>query len=273
MLLLAFVALWEGYKVLGKATDGMVPFTNARLPVSPHDVAMPHVWEIVQSLFIPAQRGSDQILLTGLAQAALFTLREAITGFLIGSTVGFGLALLFELSRPIERGLMPFVIASQTVPLLAIAPMVVIWGGRIGWPTWASVSMIAAYLSFFPVTINTVRGLRSSAATAVELMRSYAATRAETLLKLQIPASLPYVFSALKVAATASVIGALIGELPASLSEGLGRSLLTFSYYFQSGSERLFATLVIAATLGLITVGMVSLLERLVVPSARRLES
>jgi NitT/TauT family transport system permease protein len=271
-LLVLFIILWEAYKAMGKASNGMVPFLSVQLPVSPRDIAMPHVWDIVGSLVEPAQRGSDTILLTILLENAVFTFREAIAGFLIGSTVGFGLAVVFVLSAPLERGLMPYVIASQTIPLLAIAPMVVIWGGKIGLPVWASVSIIAAYLSFFPVTINTVRGLRSPSVTAVELMSSYAASRREILWKLQIPASLPYVFTALKIAATASVIGAIIGELPASLNFGLGRSLLTFSYYFQSGPERLFAAILIAALLGITTVGLVSIVERLAVPPARRLE-
>jgi NitT/TauT family transport system permease protein len=272
ILIAVLVALWEGYKALGAASGGMIPFTAVELPISPYDTSMPHVWDIVTTLFAPAQRGGDQSLLALYVEAALFTAREVLLGFAIGSAFGFALAVLFVVSAPVERGLMPYVIASQTVPLLAIAPMVVIWGGQIGWPSWVSVSLISAYLSFFPVTINTVRGLRSPPASAVELMRSYAATRTQLLWKLQVPASLPYLFTALKLAATASVVGAIIGELPAGLSVGLGRSLLRASYFFGTAPENLFGAVIVAALLGMATFGLVTLAEHLLVPQARRVE-
>lgn len=270
LLIALLVVLWEGYKALGKAADGMIPFTSVELPVSPYDTSMPHTWDVISALFSPAQRGAEQTLVGLYLEAALFTFREVILGFLIGSAFGFGLAVVFVLYGPIERGLLPYVIASQTVPLLAIAPMVVIWGSQIGWPSWVSVSLISAYLSFFPVTINAARGLRSPQPSAVELMRSYAATRPQLLWKLQIPASLPYVFTALKLAATASVVGAIIGELPAGLSVGLGRSLLRASYFFGTAPERLFGAVLVAALLGMLAFGLVALAERLVVPEARR---
>jgi len=269
-LLAVLALLWEGYKAIGKAADGLIPFTSIELPVSPYDTSMPHVWDIATALFSEAQRGDQQTLLALYLEAALFTFREVILGFAMGSAFGFGLAVLLVLFAPIERGLMPYVIASQTVPLLAIAPMVVIWGSQIGWPSWVSVSLISAYLSFFPVTINTARGLRSPEASAVELMRSYAATRTQLLWKLQVPASLPYVFTALKLAATASVVGAIIGELPAGLTVGLGRSLLRASYFFGTAPERLFAAVVVSAILGMVAFGLVSLAERMVIPEARR---
>ena len=109
---------------------------------------------------------------------------------------------------------MPYVVASQTVPFLAIAPMVVVWGLNNGIPAWASVSIIAAYLTFFPVAINTLRGLLSPDPNSLELMQSFAATPRDVLWKLQVPAALPYIFTALKVTATASIVGALVGELP-----------------------------------------------------------
>jgi len=272
VLVIVLIVLWEGYKAMGKATGGMIPFTTVGLPVSPFDTSMPHTWDIAAALFGPAQRGADKSLLVLYLEAALFTFREVLLGFAIGSAVGFGLAVLFVVNAPIERGLMPYVVASQTVPLLAIAPMVVIWGSQIGLPSWGSVSLIAAYLSFFPVTINTVRGLRSPPPLAVELMRSYAASRTDLLRKVQIPASLPYVFTALKLAATASVVGAIVGELPAGLSVGLGRSLLRASFFFGTSPERLFAAVIVAALLGIVAFGLVAVAERIVVPEARRVE-
>ena len=165
---------------------------------------------------------------------------------------------------------MPYVVASQTVPIIAIAPMVVVWGGRLAVPQWLTVSIIAAYLTFFPVVINTVRGLRSPEATSMELMRSYASTPGETLWKVQVPAALPYIFTALKVSAAASVIGAIVGELPAGFRGGLGRDLLQFSQQFTAAPQKLFAAVIIAGLAGIAFVGSVTLAEHRFVASARR---
>jgi NitT/TauT family transport system permease protein len=272
-LLAIVIALWEGYKLLGKLSGGTIPFTNLGLPVRADNRSMPHVWDIVGALFQPRQRGSEEILVVFLAKGAFFTLRSALVGFLVGSVIGFAIGVVFVHSRFLERGLMPYVVASQTVPIIAIAPMVVIWVSRLGWPTWRGVAIIAAYLTFFPVAINTLRGLRSPDPPAVELMSSYASSGWEVLWKLRFPAALPYLFTALKVSATLSVTGAIIGELPTGLSQGLGRSLLTFMYYYVSGPEKLYASVLVAGALGITFVGAVALAERLVVPTGRRLEA
>jgi NitT/TauT family transport system permease protein len=165
---------------------------------------------------------------------------------------------------------MPYVVASQAVPLLAIAPMVVIWGAQFDLPRWSMVSVIAAYLTFFPVTINTLRGLRSPSATSVELMRSYAASKNEVLWKLKVPAALPYIFTALKISATASVIGAIIGELPAGLADGLGRALLNFNNTFITSPEKLYGSVLVSALLGIVFVSLIAITERIVLPPTRR---
>ena len=275
-ILVGLVLLWEGYKAMGKATGGTIPFTDIGLPVRPDDSSMPHVADIIGALFRPVSRAPDaDVLVVLLLKNAIITWHRAAVGFLIGSLAGFGLGALFARSRLLERGVMPFVVASQTIPLIAIAPMIVIWGGSGAWPSWLvhaffldeagfSVAVISAYLTFFPVTINSLRGLRSPDPTAVELMRSYAASEGQILWKLRLPASLPYLFTALKISATASVIGAIIGELPAGLGDGLGRSLLTFSYYYISGPPKLYAAIIISAFLGITFVAIVALAERLV---------
>jgi NitT/TauT family transport system permease protein len=263
------VLAWEGYRWLGGATDGRIPLTEIPLPVATN--AVPHTLDIIGELFAPLQRGSDRTVLAFLIDSALFTFRSALVGFVIGGMVGFLLGVVFAQFAPLERGLMPYVIASQTVPLLAISPMVVIWSARLGLPVWAAVSIIAAYLTFFPVTINTLRGLRSPQATALELMRSYASSRWQTLWKVQVPSALPYVFTALKISATASVVGAIVGELPSSLNQGLGRALLSFSYYFATGPERVYGAVLVAALAGTTFVGLVALAERLTLPPTRRM--
>ncbi|MBV7328755.1 ABC transporter permease subunit [Chloroflexi bacterium TSY] len=282
LIVLLLIVLWEGYKLLAapggqylsgtasiKVDDEQIPGLLCRtvglceipLPIRADDRSMPHVQDMVTTIFNPPRRGSDQILLTILVQASLFTLQEAVLGFLIGGFLGFGLGILFAHSTLLERGLLPYVVASQTVPLLAIAPMVVIWlgGSRL------SVAVIAAYLTFFPVTINTLIGLRSPKPTAVELMHSYAATHTQILWKLRVPAALPYIFTALKVSATASVVGAIIGELPSGIADGLGRVILNFNQYYATGPEKLWASILFASLTGLVFFIFITLLEMLIV--------
>lgn len=261
-LLIAFVLLWEGYKFVWTALEWS-------WPIRPDNRTMPHIWDIVGALFQPAQRNGPPLIWVEL-KAALLTLREAFVGFLLGGAFGFSLGVLFVRSVNAERAFMPYVVASQTVPIIAIAPMVVVWGGRISLPQWISVSVIAAYLTFFPVVINTLRGLRSPEVTSMELMKSYASTPRETLWKVQVPAALPYIFTALKVSAAASVIGAIVGELPAGLRGGLGRDLLQFSQQFAAAPQKLFAVVIIAGMAGIVFVGLVTLAEHKFVASARR---
>lgn len=268
VLMLALVLLWEGYKALGQVTDNHIPFTSLALPLKPNDYNMPHVWDIIGALFRPARRNGP-VLIGILIKAALFTAREAVFGFIIGGLLGFALGVTFAHSSLLERSLLPYVVASQTVPLLAIAPMVVIWL-RAGW--W-SVAVISAYLTFFPVTINTLRGLRSVEPMALELMRSYAATRNEILWKLRVPAAMPYIFTALKVSATASVVGAIIGELPSGMRDGLGGAILNFNQYYLAGPPKLWATNIIAALVGIGFFIVISVAEVLVVPKGQQRET
>lgn len=271
MILSLVVVLWEGYKLVGALTGGVVPLTDIDLPVRADDRSMPHVSQIFASLFQPNRRGGDEALGVFLLSSAWVTFREALVGFVAGGLIGFALGLLFVRSSLAERGLMPWVVASQTVPLLAIAPMVVLWAGKARLPLWVAVAAIAAFLSFFPVTINTVRGLRSPSPTATELFRSYASTPRQEFLKLRVPSALPYLFTGLKVAAGASVVGTIVGELPSGLPDGLGRQLLTFAYYYVSGPEKLYAAVLFSALLGIAFVALVALIERLVIPGSRRM--
>lgn len=271
IILLLLVGMWEGYKLLSVATGGNIPFTETSLPVRADDRSMPHVTQIIGSLFEPSRRGAEESLGMFLLAASWVTFKEAVVGFAAGGIIGFGLGLLFVRSSLAERGLMPWVVASQTVPLLAIAPMVVLWAGKANMPLWVAVAAIAAFLSFFPVTINTVRGLRSPPPTATELFRSYASTPGQEFVKLRVPAALPYLFTGLKVAAGASVVGTIVGELPSGLPDGLGRQLLTFAYYYLSGPEKLYAAVLFSALLGIVFVSLVALAERLVIPRSRRM--
>jgi len=254
-------AFWEAFKWVGEQTGlKLGQFTV-------NDRTLPHVHDIVGQLFEPSRRNGP-LLIEVLWDAALFTAKEAAVGFLLGASIGFLIAVVLVHSRLLQRGFLPYIVASQTVPILAIAPMVVIWLGGRGLPDWLSVSVISAYLTFFPVTINTLRGLDSADPRALELMRSYAANRFRILWKVRIPASLPFVFTALKVSATASVVGAIIGELPASIQSGLGGAILNFNQYYASSPPSLWATNLIAALLGIAFFLVVLLAEKLVVRRA-----
>jgi NitT/TauT family transport system permease protein len=171
---------------------------------------------------------------------------------------------------PLARGFMPWVVASQVVPLVAIAPMIVIWGGKLGLPSWMAVTGISAYLAFFPVTINTLRGLRSPARVQVELMQSVAAGPVRAMGYLRLPAALPYLFAGLRLAATASVVGAIVGELSAGTGRGIGRAILTFTYYYSNGPEKLYASVFVAALAGIAFVQMLALLEFLTLRNRRQ---
>lgn len=224
-----------------------------------NDLNLPHLQMIAEAFLQPARRNGELLLLRILADAGVYTFSEAIFGFVFGAALGFVLGAVFAHSPLMERGLLPYVVASQTVPILAIAPMVVIWLGA----GQLSVAVIAAYLTFFPVTINTLRGLQSPAAEQVELMRSYAAGRWTIMWKLRLPAALPYIFTALKVSATASVVGAIIGELPSGIGDGLGRAILDFSSdYSLVSTPKLWASIVMAAAVGIVFFVSVSLAER-----------
>jgi NitT/TauT family transport system permease protein len=211
------------------------------------DLNLPHVWDIAVALASPVQRGRDDSLGQFLVGAALYTFREAAIGFALGAVLGITLAAVFVHSRLLERAMVPYVIASQTVPIVALAPMVVFAFGQ----SVTSVVVIATYLTFFPVTIAMVRGLRAPDPRALELMRSYAASRWETLWKLRMPAALPYLFTALKISATASVVGAIIGEGPGGIPDGLGRALINFNNQYITGPEKLWAAILVTALLGI----------------------
>jgi ABC-type nitrate/sulfonate/bicarbonate transport system permease component len=162
----ALLLFWEVYIALGRASGGALPLTD-------FPWKLPHWQAIVEQLLQPARRNGPVLLVGILGDAALVTWREAFTGFIAGSLLGFALGTIFAHSRLLERALLPYAVASQTVPILALAPMIVTALGA----GWVPVAVISAYLTFFPVTINTLRGLLSPQPTAVELMRSYAASR------------------------------------------------------------------------------------------------
>ena len=260
LVLAAVWGLYTGYRWLWVTTGWTWPFVV-------DDLTMPHLHDIVSRLWEPASSGGPP-LYEPLLEAAAFTAKEAAVGFALGTAIGLAFGTIFHFSGLLRRGFLPYVVASQTVPILAIAPMVVIWLGGKGLPVWVPVAVIAAYLTFFPVTINTLRGLDSADPRKLELMRSYAAPGWRTLWTVKFPSALPYVFAALKVSATASVVGAIVGELPSSIQDGLGGAILNFNQYYSLDPAALWATNLVAAALGIAFFGAVVVAERVVVRAA-----
>lgn len=273
LVFLVILALaYTGYKAFGQSIDDAQtdwPVIGAVLPRT-DDLTMPPIPAILSEFGQPPQRNSNKPLGAFIAEASLFTFREAAFGFIMGVVLGLGIAVVMLRSRWLERGLSPYLVASQTIPLVAIAPIVVIWGSTsmgwlpFEWQTWMSVAIIATYLTFFPVAMNGIKGLRSADPAAMELMRSYAASRRQTLIKLQLPASVPYLFAAFKIAATAAIVGAIVGEISGGVRGGLGRLILDFASRYTTGPERLYATVIGSAVLGIVAVGLVSFVEYIV---------
>lgn len=261
---IAFGALlliaWEGVKLLGGdpvRVDGEVVWDPPLDIWFASDLLLPHTWDIAAALGNPVQRGSDQSLAGFLVGAALYTWREAAIGFAAGAVIGIALAAVFVHSGLLERAFVPYVIASQTIPIVALAPMIVFAFG----PNVTSVVIIATYLTFFPVTISMIRGLRSPDPRALELMRSYAASRWSVFWKVRMPASLPYLFTALKISATASIVGAIVGEGPGGIPDGLGRAIVNFNTQYITGPEKLWAAILASALVGIAFFGIVRAAE------------
>ena len=221
------------------------------------DVQLPHLWEIFAALGEPVQRNSDTTLFGHLVGASLHTWQEAFIGFVLGSVIGITLATIFIHNSFAERAFTPYVVASQAVPIVVIAPILVIAFGQ----GLTSVVIVTTYLTFFPVTIAEMRGLRSPDPRSLELMRSYAASKWDIWRKLRLPASVPYLFTALKIAAVASIVGAIIGEGPGGIQDGLGRAIIVFFQAYITSPEKLWATIFAAALTGITFFMIVRLLE------------
>jgi len=260
------VVAWELVKLV--VPDDGVTIGGVRVLPRTSDAAMPHVWTILATLFEPEVAGAAQQRTVGAAVAsgALFTLRLSLGGLLIGGVLGVLLALLMQRSGLLERALLPYVVISQTVPLIAIAPLVVGWGGKIAvfgqpWQPWASVMVIAAYLAFFPIAVGMLRGLSSPRAADVELFRALACSWSTTLMRLRLPASVPYLIPAVRLAAAAAVIGAIVAEISTGTRGGIGRLIIEYAQSATGDPSRMYTAILGAAVLGLLAAGAVGLLD------------
>jgi NitT/TauT family transport system permease protein len=264
LALVLVAVVWEGYKWIGPQDGGTV-FGWTILPRA-NDQAMPHVWEMLSRYAEPERRGSSTPIFVVVLTGAWFTLRLALTGFVLGTIVGLGLAILMARFRFVERGLLPYLVLSQTVPLIALAPLVVSWGGKLHiggfeWPRWLSAAVLGAFLAFFPVAVGTLRGLTSTPPASLELMDSYAASWRQTLFKLRFPAAVPYIVPSLKLAATASVVGVVVAELSTGLAGGVGRLIIEYAREATSDPAKVYTAVFGAAALGLLMAGIVALVD------------
>lgn len=262
--LLLVAVLWEVYKVIGPEEGGKV-FGWSLLPRS-NDRAMPHVWEMLSRYGDPELRGSSRQIWRVVLAGAWFSFRLAMVGFVVGAVLGMLLAVLMARFKVAERGILPYLVVSQTVPLIALAPLVVSWGGKIevfgwSWPRWLSASVLGAFLAFFPVAVGALRGLQSPSAASVELMNSYAASWTQTLFKLRLPASVPFLVPALKLAASSSVIGVVVAEISTGLKGGIGRLIIEYAREATSDPAKVFTAVFGAALLGLAMSGLVTLAD------------
>ncbi len=260
----AVVATWDVYKAFGPEEGVLVGET--RILPRTTELAMPHSWEMIQRFGEPVTARPDApSAFEAVFDASMFTLGLATRGWLVGLVVGLVLALLMSRLRIVESAVLPWVILSQTVPLIAIAPLVQRWGAGIHIPNHAwskedSVVVIAAYLAFFPVAVGALRGLKSPDKTHLDLMRAYGVGWWRSLLTLRVPSSVPYLLPALRLAAASAVIGTVVAEQSIALEGGLGRMVINYAVAASGDPAKPWAPILGAIVVGLVAAGAVGLI-------------
>lgn len=268
--IVAVVAIWELYKWLGPA-DGVVlgaiqgqAGSGFRILPRTGDLNMPHIWDMFTRLGESNGPGTPALWVSVLSGLGM-TLAMSAVGLLIGLVVGVALALAMQRWRIVEWGVLPWVIVSQTVPLIAFAPIIARMGTQIDktgfpWPGWLSVALIASYLAFFPIAVGALRGLASPDPIHVDLLRSYGAGYGKTLVKLRLPASVPYLLPALRLGATSAVVGAIVAEVSIGMPGGLGRMIIQLAQSASADPALPYGPIIGAVLVGLIAAGSVALL-------------
>ncbi|GAA4733734.1 hypothetical protein GCM10023216_27800 [Isoptericola chiayiensis] len=257
---------WEGYKLLAP-DDGVVVGELTVLPRTT-DLAMPHLWDMAARALEPVNSATDALpLWVAVLVAAAFTLGVAAVGWVVGVVVGLATATVMQRFRTAESALLPWVVLSQTVPLIALAPLVRRWGsqleiGAFDWQDWMSVAVIAAYLAFFPVSIGALRGLSSPDAVHLDLMRSYGVGWWRTYRSLRLPATVPHLIPALRLAAANAVIGTVVAEVSIGLRGGIGRMIVEFGASASADPAKQWSPIFGAVLVGLVAAGVCVLIAR-----------
>ena len=254
------VVIWETYKVLGPEDGGQL--LGVRILPRTSEYAMPHVWDMFSRFGRAEVRGSDRTVFAAVLAGAWYSFRLSVAGFVLGGVIGVGLAVLMARFKWVQRGVLPYLVVSQTVPLIALAPLIVSWGGKLEigafvWPRWMSVSVLGAFLAFFPIAVGTLRGLAAASAASVELMQSYAASWTKTLFKLRFPTAVPYMVPAFRLGASASVIGVVVAEISTGLRGGIGRLIIEYAREATGDPAKVYTAIFGAAALGLVMAGAV----------------
>lgn len=259
---------WELYKLIGPE-KGFAIGDLILLPRT-NDMSMPHIATMFERLAEPLTGASNSIMMwQAVVDASAFSLYVAAVGWIVGVSVGLLLALIMQRFRTAQSAVLPWIILSQTVPLIAIAPLVRRWGAQIQfgdfvWENWMSVALIASYLAFFPVSIGALQGLNSPDTNHVELFRSFGVGWWKTLFRLRIPASIPYLIPALQLAAANAVIGTIVAEVSIGLKGGIGRMVIEFAGAAGGDPGKPWAPIFGAVAIGLIAAGAVGVLALLV---------
>ncbi|KGM87946.1 ABC-type nitrate/sulfonate/bicarbonate transport system, permease component [Roseovarius mucosus DSM 17069] len=226
-----------------------------KLP-APHQVVT-EIWNTTGAMVLEGRGFSKRSLF----YHSWITFSATALGFLLGTALGIALAIGIVYNRTMDMSVMPWVIASQTIPILAIAPMIIVVLNAVGISGLLPKAMISMYLSFFPVVVGMVKGLRSPTPMQLDQMRTWNASANQTFWRLRLPSSMPYLFTSLKVGMAASLVGAIVGELPTGAVAGLGARLLAGSYYGQT--IQIWSALIMAATLAAVLVGLIGLIQRI----------
>lgn len=219
---------------------------------APHQIAI-EIWQTTVEKKITSKRS--------LIYHCGITLSSTLLGFLMGTVLGIGLAVSIVENRAMDKSLMPWIITSQTIPILAIAPMIIVVLNSVGLTGLLPKALISTYLSFFPVVVGMVKGLRSPDPMHIDLMRTYKASRMQLFWKLRLPASVPFLFASMKVAIAISLVGAIVGELPTGAIAGLGARLLAGSYYGQT--IQIWSALISAACMAAILISIVGIISHI----------
>ena len=219
---------------------------------APHQIVI-EIWQTTVEKKITSKRS--------LIYHSGITLSSTLLGFLMGTVLGIGLAVSIVENRAMDKSLMPWIITSQTIPILAIAPMIIVVLNSVGLTGLLPKALISTYLSFFPVVVGMVKGLRSPDPMHIDLMRTYKASRIQLLWKLRLPASVPFLFASMKVAIAISLVGAIVGELPTGAIAGLGARLLAGSYYGQT--IQIWSALISAACMAAILISIVGIISHI----------
>lgn len=264
MFVLSFAlvaAVWEGYKAIGPEKGGKI--LGWRLLPRTSDTAMPHIVDMFKAFDKPEVRGNPRTVFESVTAATWYSFRISLFALALGVIVGLALAMVMARSRLFERALMPYLVVSQTVPLIALAPVLASWTAH--WdpfgkdiPAWLTAGLLGAFLAFFPVAVAGARGLNTVKPESLELLDSYAASWRQTLFKVRLPSAVPFLIPALKLAAANAVIGVLVSEISIGLKAGIGRLIIEYYRGATGNTTRVYTAVFGAAVLGFVMAALVA---------------